>query len=229
VQSESSSRTKEEHHLAGGLGRELRDASELRTIRKMEHADPAQLFVHVRIAMGIVLGLSITRLLAGLARIVQHPGREKIYPLHLAWVFAVLLFVIDFWWWEFRLSTLPRFSFTLFVFVVFYASLFYFLCALLFPDDIRDYAGYEDYFMSRRKWFFGILALTAIADVADTLLKGVDYFNSFGFEYPAQTIVTVALCLVAVATRNQLFHAVFVGASILYQVSWIVRRFDVIA
>jgi hypothetical protein len=195
----------------------------------MEHSDPAQLFVHVRIAMGIVLGLSITRLLAGLARIVQHPGREPVYPLHLAWVFAVLLFVIDFWWWEFRLSTLPRFSFALFVFVVFYASLFYFLCALLFPDDIKDYSGYEDYFMSRRKWFFGILALTGVADVVDTLFKGVDYFNSFGLEYPAQTVVTIALCLIAMATRNQLFHGAFVGASILYQVSWILRRFDVLA
>ena len=142
----------------------------------MEHPDPSQLFVHVRIAMGIVLGLSITRLLAGLARIVQHPGREKIYPLHLAWVFAVLLFVIDFWWWEFRLSALPRFTFALFVFVVFYASLFYFLCALLFPDDIKDYAGYEDYFMSRRLWFFGILALTAIADVAGHALQGLRLF-----------------------------------------------------
>jgi hypothetical protein len=195
----------------------------------MEHTDPAQLFVHVRIAMGIVLGLSITRLLAGLARIVQHPGREPVYPLHVAWVFAVLLFVIDFWWREFRLSTLSRFSFALFVFVVFYASLFYFLCALLFLDDIKEYAGYQDYLMSRRKWFFGILALTAIADVADTLFKGVDYFNSFGIEYPVQTVVTIALCLIAMATRNQLFHGAFVGASILYQASWIVRRFDVIA
>ena len=44
----------------------------------MEHTDPAQLFVHVRIAMGIVLGLSITRLLAGLARTMQHPGREPV-------------------------------------------------------------------------------------------------------------------------------------------------------
>ena len=110
---------------------------------------------------------------------------------------------------------------------IFYASLFYFLCALLFPDDIKDYAGFEDYFLSRRQWFFGILALTAIADVVDTLFKGVDYFNSFGFEYPAQTIITIALCLVAMATKNQLFHVAFVAASIIYQVSWILRRFDV--
>ena len=96
--------------------------------------------------------------------------------------------------------------------MIFYASLFYFLCALLFPDDIKEYAGYEDYFLSRRSWFFGILALTAIADVVDTLFKGVDYFNSFGFEYPAQTIVTIALCLVAMATRSQLFHGAFVAA-----------------
>jgi hypothetical protein len=195
----------------------------------MEQHDPVEIFIHVRVALGIVLGLSITRLLSGLARIVQHPAREKVYPLHLAWVFAVLLFVIDFWWWEFRLSALPRFSFELFVFVLFYASLFYFLCALLFPDDMQDYDGYADYFMSRRRWFFGILALTAIADVADTLFKGVDYFRSFGIEYPLQTAITIALCLVAMATKNQLFHGAFVAANIAYQVSWIVRRFDVLA
>ena len=35
--------------------------------------------------------------------------------------------------------------------------------------------------------------------------------------------------VVAMATRNQVFHGAFVAASILYQVSWIVRRFEVIA
>jgi hypothetical protein len=94
---------------------------------------------------------------------------------------------------------------------------------------MQDYDGYADYFMSRRRWFFGILALTAIADVADTLFKGVDYFRSFGIEYPLQTAITIALCLVAMATKNQLFHGAFVAANIAYQVSWIVRRFDVLA
>ncbi len=32
-----------------------------------------EIFQHVRVVMGIVLGLAITRLLTGLARFVQHP------------------------------------------------------------------------------------------------------------------------------------------------------------
>ena len=35
-------------------------------------------FIHARIIIGIVAGLSVTRLLTGLARFVQHPVRDRI-------------------------------------------------------------------------------------------------------------------------------------------------------
>jgi len=35
-------------------------------------------FVHIRIIIGIVTGLTVTRLLTGLARFVQHPSRDRI-------------------------------------------------------------------------------------------------------------------------------------------------------
>ena len=107
--------------------------------------------------------------------------------------------MINFWWWEFGLSELGALDFRLFVFVIFYASLFYFLCALLFPDDMKDYAGFQDYFMSRRQWFFGILALINVVDILDTLLKGRAYFESFGLEYPIETAAHIVLCGVAIA------------------------------
>ena len=51
-------------------------------------------FVHIRIIIGIVTGLSVTRLLTGLARFVQHPVRDRIYLVHLAWAFFLLLAVV---------------------------------------------------------------------------------------------------------------------------------------
>ena len=36
------------------------------------------------------------------------------------------------------------------------------LASLLFPDDMSDYDGYEDYFLSRRRWFFGLFATTFV-------------------------------------------------------------------
>ena len=43
--------------------------------------------------------------------------------------------------------------------------------------------GYQDYFLSRRRWFFGFAALTEALDVVDSLIKGDDHLQSLGLEY----------------------------------------------
>ncbi|MBN9593411.1 MAG: hypothetical protein J0I02_14390, partial [Alphaproteobacteria bacterium] len=108
-------------------------------------------FPHVRIIMGIVVGLGITRLLVGSARFVQHPGREKPSAVHLAWVISMLLMLAHFWWWEFWLYDIGDWVFSLYIFLIGYTVALFLLCALLYPDDIREYKNYEDYFLSRRK------------------------------------------------------------------------------
>jgi len=54
-------------------------------------------FIHIRIIIGIATGLSVTRLLTGLARFVQHPARERIYLVHLGWALFLLLAIVHFW------------------------------------------------------------------------------------------------------------------------------------
>jgi hypothetical protein len=61
--------------------------------------------------------------------------------------------VVTFWWWEFRLSLIPRWSFGLYLFVCVYASMYYFLSVPLLAGDLEGYDGYRDYFLSRRAWF----------------------------------------------------------------------------
>jgi hypothetical protein len=51
----------------------------------------AQIFTHIRIVMGIALGLGITRLLTGTAQFVQHPQRRRVYWVHLGWVLFMLV------------------------------------------------------------------------------------------------------------------------------------------
>lgn len=58
------------------------------------------IFQHVRMIMGMVVGLSVTRLLTGLVRIIQHPNQTRIYPVHIGWVLTLLLMLMHFWWWE---------------------------------------------------------------------------------------------------------------------------------
>jgi hypothetical protein len=105
----------------------------------------------------------------------------------------------------------PQWTFAIYFFVILYAILFYSLCTLLFPSDLKDYAGYEDYFLSRRRWFFGILAATYVADIIDTSLKGSAYLHSFGAEYPIRITAGLALCLIAILTRNRRIQLTLAG------------------
>jgi hypothetical protein len=190
----------------------------------LPQANP-DLYLHVRVVISIIVGLCITTLLSGFARFVQHPKRAKVSILHLGWAASLLLWIIHFWWWEFRLSMVPQWTFAIYFFIILYAILFFFLCTLLFPSDLTDYAGYEDYFMSRRRWFFGFLAATFVADVIDTSLKGTAYLHSFGVEYPIRIAANLTLCLIAMFTKNRRIQLALLTASLVYHISFILRLY----
>lgn len=186
-------------------------------------------FIHVRIILGIVLGLSLTRLLAGLTRFVQHPNREHIYLIHIGWVLFMLLAITHFWWFEFGLSSLRRWTFEIYLFLILYAAIFAVLAALLFPDRMDEYKGFEDYFQSRRQWFYGFLALIFILDLIDTRIKGVEYFRSFGIEYPLRQAAFALCSIIAIFVPSKRYQAAFVTVGVIYQLIWILRQFEVLA
>ena len=189
------------------------------------HAD---LFFHVRIIIAIVTGLSVTRLLTGLARFIQHPGQERIYFVHLGWVLFLLLAVIHFWWFEFGLSRVDRWTFEIYFFILCYAILFFVICVILFPDRMDDYSGYADYFHSRQKWFYGLLGGLFLIDLVDTALKGAAHFHALGAYYPARQGILFGLAVAAMFVAGRRYHAVFVAAALLAQVIWILSEFDVL-
>jgi hypothetical protein len=154
------------------------------------------MFEYVMVLASIIIGLAITHLLQGIARLVQHPRRAPVYWVHLCWVLYMFL-----------------------------AFLIYLVCALLFPADLEGYEGYRSYFYSRRAWFFGLQAAWLSIDLADTLLKGTAYFASFGLEYPIATVSQVVLCVVAAITRNERFHGAFAVGMFIYLLYWSLRYF----
>ncbi|KDE19263.1 membrane protein [Acetobacter aceti 1023] len=188
-----------------------------------------EIFQHVRIIMGMVIGLSVTRLLNGLVRIIQHPDLNKIYPVHIGWVLTLLLMLVHFWWWELWLVTIPTWNFETYFFLVTYTILLFFLSSFLFPDSISDYSGYEDFFLSRRKWFFSIFALVTVFDLIDTLIKGHAHYALFSYEYWFRIPLYLLLCAIAVITINRKFHLFFVFSGLLYEISWILRHFETLS
>ncbi len=188
-------------------------------------AHAAEFFPHVRIVMGMVVGLGITRLLMGAAGLVQHPKRAALSAIHLLWAFSILLELIFFWWWEFELYGLTEWSFGVFFFLISYAITLFLLAALLFPERIDEYEGYEDFFLKRRHWFFGVFAATFLLDVIDTLIKGAPYFDNLGLDYLIQVPIGIALCLIAMWTADRRYHLALVLVHLGYQAFWITQLF----
>jgi hypothetical protein len=183
--------------------------------------DP-QVYFHIRIVMGMIFGLAVTRILSGFAVFVQHPKGAGIAPLHLGWAAYILINAVFFWWWEYALASIPVWTFALYIFLILYTSFFYIICVLLFPDDLGEYRDYGDYLIGRRKWFFGIFGLSQVLDQIDTWIKGVDYALSLGVLSMVQTALVVAGCLIAMFTTNRRYHGIFLGLLLTSQMLWIV-------
>jgi hypothetical protein len=187
-----------------------------------------EVFVHIRIIVGMVLGLSLARLVNGLTRFVQHPKREQIYAVHVGWTVFMLSAIIHFWWYEFGLSHIQVWTFELYFFVLFYATLFVAIASLLYPDKIDEYDGFRDYFESRRRWFYGLLIIMFAIDLVDTAIKGADHFAALGPEYLIRQGLMIVGAVIAFLVSNKRYQIFFVTAAIVWQVIWIVRLFGVL-
>jgi len=185
-------------------------------------------FVHVRIIIGMVLGISLSRLIVGLSEFIQHPKRKKIYPIHLGWVLYLFLTIIHFWWYEFSLAKVQVWSFELYFFLIFFTSVFALMASLLFPSSMDEYRDFEDYFQARRRSFYILFVLVQFMDVVDTALKGKTYFLSLGIEYPLQQGALILLALAAIVVPGKRYQAVFVFLALIYKVLWIFRLYDVL-
>ena len=169
-----------------------------------------EMFEYVAVLTSIIIGLGIAHLLQGAARLIQHPGQDRVYWVHLAWVVYSFFWAIFWWWFEFQLVQVEVWTFPLYLFLILYAVLIYMVCALLFPLSLAGYDGFKDYFLSRRTWFFGLWTLISLLDIYDSWLKGAEHFSSLGPQYLLTQVGLVALFVVAARTRNERFHAFFV-------------------
>jgi hypothetical protein len=140
----------------------------------------------------------VARILSGVAKFLQHPKRNKLSVIHLLWVFSILLELILFWWWSVQIAKKIDWTFLTVIFQISYAIIWYMMSALLFPDDILEYDGYQDFFISRRYWFFALLASNWVMDIIKIVVSGGNISSTLLLH----ASITLSLCVIGVMSRH---------------------------
>lgn len=184
---------------------------------------------HLRVLISMILGLAITRILAGLSRRIQSPQRTRGMLLQVVWALIVLLGAVHFWWWEFGLRQIGAWHFGAYAFVLAYTALHFLMATLIFPDSVQDHGDTEQFFALRRRWFFALFALSFCFDYFDTLMKGVAHVHELGPEYPVRLLLGIAVGLAGCFMQDRR-HLTLLGLGWLsYDLSWILRRYDLLS
>ncbi|QQM32124.1 hypothetical protein JET14_08255 [Martelella lutilitoris] len=157
---------------------------------------------HLRILVSLILGLAITRVLSGLARRLQEPVKTDRRHAQIVWSLVVLLSAVHFWWWEFALRFIDHWNFWIYIFILSYASLFFLMSTLLYPDHIHEHADREEFFIRRRHAFFALFAVSFGFDLVDTLIKGRDHLAALGIWYGVRLVAGAAIAFTAMRTAD---------------------------
>ena len=184
-------------------------------------------FEYVAVLISIIAGLALAQILRGVGRMVTDKDGPAPYWVHLIWTLYLFLYIVAFWWWEFRLDTV-EWSLSLYFVIVIYATLLFFASLVIQPGELHGVDSYKDYYFLRRRWIFGLLIAVSLWDFADTYVKGAAYFQSLGAVYPIIITMIIVGSVIAIVTTNEKFHKAFALVWILSWSSFMFQNFFVI-
>ena len=187
-------------------------------------------FQHVMVLTSIIIGLGITHLLLGFSAAIDRMSGQR-EPLRLSWAFAawlayLFLWMVQFWWWEYRLLELLKYwSLWNYFLVISYAVVLFLLAAILVPRKWDEVDDLDEYFLTKRRWFYSIFLLASAIDIMDSYMKGGwSYVEGTGFLTWGQNIAMVPASIIGFRSANILVHSVI---AIMFLIWQIVIGFDV--
>jgi len=164
-------------------------------------------FEFVLVLVSMIVGLAIAEIFRGVTRVLR--GDLKPYFVHSLWVVQVFLHQVQTWWSYWFLHADEAFAFPRMLHLLVAPSLLFIAATVLFPARSSD-VNLRDYYYSRRKAFFGVLALVAVESVLTNLFE--QGFNPTTFIL--RTSYLGALAVLALTSQPRV-HAVLTVACVV--------------
>ena len=129
-------------------------------------------FEFLAVFISIVVGLGVTHILHGLARLIHSHGGQRVSRLHFVWTLNVLLILLLNWWVLFLWADYAAWSFDVYLLLIGWGIALYMLAVILYPPEISKEDSYAEIFERNRKWLFGTFVIFVALDVAQTAVRG---------------------------------------------------------
>ncbi|MFM9839457.1 MAG: hypothetical protein ACKVOQ_14405 [Cyclobacteriaceae bacterium] len=132
-------------------------------------------FEYVTVLISIILGMGITKLISGLAAIIQRWHNVKIYWPHMLLIILVFVIHIQDWWATYELASYKYWRLPTFLFIILYPVILYILTTILFPIrwgpgkpiDLKEF-----YFCNYRKIYLFMMLLPAHSFIDNHFIGG---------------------------------------------------------
>jgi hypothetical protein len=179
-------------------------------------------FEYAMVLVSIIIGLALTHVLSALGAAVHrlrgHGDPIRLESVYLLWVGYVLIWLVSFWWWEFRFQALEvEWTYGLYLFLILYATSLFLIAVILIPSRMVGIRDSYQYFMEGRRWFFGAILFGLSIDVADTFLKGMNWGTHP--LYVGFTGSQILLCFVGMFSERRRVQVVVAAISFAMQLA----------
>ena len=167
-------------------------------------------FEYLIVLNSIVIGLAITNLMAGFARLMHSRGNVRPYWPSLIWASVLFIGCVQHWWTGYSSRGVVHWTFAGFMAMLATPLDLYLLSELVLPRrlDIGDGAdAMRDWYARNRNWFFPLSALLApLSYIEEYAVKG-----NIG-KKPVEDVMLALLVVLAIcglrARTERAIHAV---------------------
>ncbi len=163
-------------------------------------------FEYLSVLVSIVIGLGISSLLSGAARLIQLRRRARMYLPTFVWMGILFLANVQIWWVAFDRREVEEWNFFMFLLYLLIPMGAVVLSYLVLPDlGDEDEVDLKASYFENRVWFFGIFAALPLISLAEETARD----GAFPRDADALfRVVFAALALLAARIRGETYHAV---------------------
>jgi len=157
-------------------------------------------FEYITILISIILGLGITKLLAGFATMIVRIRHCNLYWPHILFIILAFLIHIQDWFVTYELRTIDKWNLPLFLFIILYPVTLYLLSYMLFPLKYGNHQyDFKNFFMMNYERIYSLLIVLVILSI----LQNIYIFHYQWKEQIIQIIISIALIFILVFKLNK--------------------------